>query len=347
MKGPVLLLTLLFVLSCRKDEIPLCSDALPLHSYASYPVGVAVDYLTLTYDSLYEQKANSQFNSYTPENAFKPEFLHPEQNFFYWAEADSLVAYCQANHKRLHGHTLIWHEQLPEWITSFQGDTAAWDQLMKHHIQTIVTHFKGVVNSWDVVNEAFEEDGSLRNSIWHEKIGSDYIERAFVYAHEADPEALLFYNDYNLESNPKKRRKVIELLNRLREKNVPVHGIGLQMHVNVYNARTCEFTQAFEAVTVNHYLLHLSEIDISINPKNKAIGYDTDLLRDQAILLGKLIDDYNRQPAELQYGVTFWGVSDAQSWIRTFYNREDYPLLYNDQYQVKPCYCQLQRHLQP
>lgn len=345
MNKVILFICLMCAFSCKKEEIPTCTDETPLYAEASYPIGVAIDYLALNYDSVYNEKATNQFNSVTPENEFKPAFLHPEENFFNWNDADSLVAFAEETNKRLHGHTLIWHQQLPAWMNNFQGDANAWDQMLKNHVQTIVTHFKGKVKAWDVVNEAFNEDGSLRESIWLENMGNNYIEKAFIYAHEADPDALLFYNDYNLEWNSRKRNGVLKFFDELRGKGVRVDGMGLQMHIDACNGKPLEYANAFDDVVDHEYLLHLSEIDISVNPKNKTVENLDDLLYDQAILLGKIVDDYNSLPAAYQYGMTFWGVSDAHSWIRGFYNREDYPLLYDDNYQVKPCYCQLKRHL--
>lgn len=345
MKHLIFSVVLLFCLSCKKEEIPTCQDETSLYSLADYPIGVAIDFMAFEYDSIYKQKATAQFNSFTPENIFKADYLHPEENYFDWSAADSLVDFCIAYNKRLHGHTLIWHQQIPSWIENFQGDELAWELMMKTHIQTIVTHFKGKVTAWDVVNEAFEEDGTLRNSIWREKIGDDYIQKAFQYAHEADPDALLFYNDYNLESNNKKRKAVLEFFTNMHDSGVQIDGIGMQTHIDVCSARSKEIVEAFGDVVEANYLLHISELDIAINPKGKKINNKQDSFHDQAILLGEIVKGYNNLPPALQYGITFWGVSDTQSWIRTYYNREDYPLLYDDNYQVKPCYCILKKHL--
>src|SRR5690606_8181485 len=122
----------------------------------------------------------------------------------------------------LHGHVLIWHKQLPNWIQTFKGEPLEWEGIMKTHIDSVMRHFKGKVNSWDVVNEAFNEDGTLRNTIWMEKIGDTYIEKAFTFAHKADPEALLFYNEHGLEVNPIKRSAVLKYLNNLKGRGVKI-----------------------------------------------------------------------------------------------------------------------------
>lgn len=332
---------MIVISGCKKEEINKCDDSIGLYTFSGYPIGTAIDINALDSDPVYKSIAIKQFNSITPENIFKAGYIHPEPLSFNWTQADSLASFCGQYSKRLHGHTLIWHEQLPQWILDYKGDAAGWEQLMKTHIQTIVTHFKNKVPAWDVVNEAFNEDGTLRNNIWHQKIGSGYIEKAFEFAREADPDALLFYNDYNLEMNPTKRHSVLSFLNNLRNKGVRVDGIGIQMHVNTSDTEPSEIATAFQEITANNFMVHVSEMDISINPYNKNINPDTKLLTKQAELLESIVLNYNAIPAEYQYGITFWGISDKNSWIRYFYDREDYPLLYDDNYLPKPCYCKL------
>ncbi len=341
MKILKILLLLTFLLGCQKEEIPECNDSIGLFTFSDYPIGTAIDVNELDSDPLYKSIAIKQFNSITPENIFKAEYIHPEQLFFNWSQADSLVSFCEQNNKRLYGHTLIWHKQLPQWIIGFQGNSSDWEQLMKVHIQTIVTHFNNKVAAWEVVNEAFNEDGTLRNNIWKQNIGSGYIEKAFMFAHEADPDALLFYNDYNLEMNPTKRHSVISLLNNIRNRGVRVDGIGVQMHISTSYPEPSQIAGAFQEIAANDFKVHITELDISINPYNQNIEPSEKLLTEQANLLGSIVFNYNKIPDQYQYGITFWGISDKNSWIRNFYNREDYPLLYDDNYLPKPCYCKL------
>jgi endo-1,4-beta-xylanase len=345
MKTIRIFILLTFFLGCKKEDISKCGDSIGLFTFSSYPIGTAIDFNALESDPVYKSIAIKQFNSITPENIFKAEYIHPEQLFFNWTQADSLTSFCEHNNKRLYGHTLIWHKQLPQWILDYQGSSADWVELMKTHIQTIVTHFRNKVTAWEVVNEAFNEDGTLRNNIWKQKIGSDYIEKAFIYAHEADPNALLFYNDYNLEMNPTKRHSVLSLLNNLRNRGVRVDGIGIQMHVNTSYPEPSQIASAFQEIAVNNFKIHLSELDISINPLDQNIEPSEKLLIEQANVLGNIVFNYNEIPNQYQYGITFWGISDKNSWIRNFYNREDYPLLYDDNYLPKPCYCKLMETL--
>ncbi len=340
------ILILFFSWSChQREDKSSCEDSIGVYTFANYPIGTAINFEKLYTDSLYTEIGTKQFNSITAENIFKAEYLHPKETEFNWVQADSLVNFCTENNKRIHGHTLIWDEQLPTWIPEFKGDSADWQELMKNHIQTIVHHFKEKVKGWDVVNEAFNEDGSLKKTGWLIKIGDDYMEKAFNYTHAADTSALLFYNDYKLESNPVKRKSVITYLNKLRNKGVKIDGIGLQMHISTSKPTVSEIASAINEIVQNGYLVHLSELDISINPEGKEIELAKELFVKQAELLGAIVSAYNHVPNKYQYGITFFGICDKYTWIRSYLKRQDYPLLYDDNYLPKPAYCTLKEAL--
>jgi endo-1,4-beta-xylanase len=340
-----ILLIIILITSCEKTDIEKCDDSQSLYSFSDFPIGVAIDMNELFNDNQYYEIAVKQFNSVTPENIFKPSYLHPNENYFNWAEADRLVEFCQTNNKRLHGHTLIWHNQLPDWMKNFQGNQSEWELMFKEHIQTICFHFKGEIKSWDVVNEAFNDNGTLRNTIWKQKIGSSYIEKAFMYAHEADPDALLFYNDYDIALNETKRKAILNLLNNLRQRGVPIHGIGMQMHISIMHPENKQIADAFKEISDNGFKIHLSEIDISVNPLSKEIEPSIELFERQANKLAAITLLYKEIPSRYQYGMTFWGVSDRNSWIREHFNRDDYPLLFDDNYDPKPVYCKFKEML--
>ena len=344
-RSACLLLILAYLVGCKKDEFPACDDATALYAYASFPIGTAIDVTALDQVTAYRDLAIQQFNSVTPENCFKAAYLHPDPLIYNWSQADSLVQFSMAYNKRIHGHTLVWHQQLPKWMQTFEGDQQAWDRMLKDHIQTIVRHFKGKVQAWDVVNEAFDEDGSLKDNFWYQKMGASYIEKSFQYAQDVDSNALLFYNDYNLESNPRKLDAVLEYLNKLRSKGLKINGIGLQMHLSLNDAQPEAMNEAFQLVSKNGYSVHLSELDISVNPEGSNTAPSADLLQEQATLLGRIVFYYRQLPQKQQYGITFWGICDTYSWIRSYYNRMDYPLLYDDNYQPKPAYCALKAFL--
>jgi endo-1,4-beta-xylanase len=335
----------LIEMSCRKPLEGKCNVKDPLYARVTFPIGTAVDNFFLQSDSIYQVISNSQFNSFTPENIFKPAYLHPEEDVYYWEDADFLAQYCRARNKRIHGHTLIWHQQNPQWMSDFSGTSQDWDVMMKKHIISIVTHFGSTVSSWDVVNEAFNEDGSLRDNIWLQHIGPSYIEKAFQYAREANTHVKLFYNDYGLESNPTKLNAVLHFFNNMRQRGVSVDGIGLQMHINIKYSEIYLIEKAIQKVAEQNYLLHLSELDISVNPMGKTYKLLENDLKSQAELLCKVVRAYKNVPTQLQFGITFWGISDRDSWIRTYYNRVDYPLLFDDNFQPKPAYCFLKNNL--
>jgi len=303
-----------------------------------FPMGAAVNVGLLKSNANYRNLVIKEFNSLTAENAMKFASVHPGKDTYNWTDADYLVDFALSNGKRVHGHTLNWYKSLPDWVNNFQGNTADWENLLKTHIQTVVSHFKGKVLSWDVVNEAINEDGTFRNSIWVQKLGVDYIGRAFQYAHEADPSALLFYNDYGHEFGPTKRTAILNLVNDLKNKGIPIHGIGLQMHTRVTQSDS-NLAAAITTAAATGLKVHLSEIDIALNPDNiQTLTYTPDLAAQQAAKYKSIVKTYNGIPKTQQFGITQWNVCDADSWILSNYNRPDWPLPFNSQYQRKVAY---------
>jgi len=234
----VLFVAFLSFTSCSKKTTQGGGTVIPpvvvdtvLFRMMPFPVGASVSVNGMKNNTKYNGVVSKEYNSITAENAMKFGGLHPAENTFFWTDADYLVSYAQANNKRIHGHTLNWYTSLPSWVTNYTGDSTAWENLLKTHIQTVVTHFKGKVASWDVVNEAFNDDGTLRNSIWVQKLGADYIARCFQYANQADPDALLFYNDYGNEYSAAKRTAIYNMIMSLQSTRFPFHSIGMQFHM--------------------------------------------------------------------------------------------------------------------
>lgn len=303
-----------------------------------FPFGAAVNASLLRSNASYKALVVKEFSSITAENAMKFNATHPAENTFTFTDADEIIALAQANGKRIHGHTLNWYKSLPAWVTNFQGDTQAWENLLKTHIQTVVGHFKGKVASWDVVNEAFEDDGTLRNSIWVQKLGTDYIARAFQYANQADPDALLFYNDYGHEYSTAKRTAILNLVNNLKSRGIPIHGIGLQMHTR-YNQTDANITSAITSAAATGLKVHISELDVALNPDNIANLTYTNILADlQAAKYKFIVKTFYGIPKAQQFGITTWNVTDGDSWIPAEYNRPDWPLLFDRTYQRKAAY---------
>ena len=213
---------------------------------------------------------DSQFNSISPENALKWQFIHPEPDKFSFEQADQYVAYGEKHRMFIVGHCLVWHSQVPKWVfQDAEGKPLTRDALldrMHEHIRTVVGRYKGRISGWDVVNEAINDDGTMRDSPWLKIIGPDYIAKAFQFAHEADPRAELYYNDYSLE-NQAKRDGALKLMRTLKTAGVPITGIGLQghLHLDTPDAKTEAATiEAFAALGLK---VNISELDVDVLPR--------------------------------------------------------------------------------
>ena len=320
-----------------------------LQSVAPFKVGCAINPILLVANKDYESVVTNEFNSITSENVLKFGTVHPKKEVYDFSKGDLLVDYAQSHHKRIHGHCLAWHQSVPKWLNEFKGDSAAWENLLKTHIQTVLTHFKGKMTSWDVVNEAFFDNGAYRQdsvnaphryiTLWRNHLGPDYIARAFNYAHEADPELLLFYNDYNQETYPAKLKAIITMVTDFKKRGVPINGLGLQMHISV-NTKEEGISEAIKQYAATGLLVHIAELDIKANPKkDTSIVYSDSLKTLQSKKFAFVIEQYKKLvPQSQQYGITCWNVGDADSWITREEKWKDWPLLFDKNYQKKDCY---------
>lgn len=343
----------LLLISC-KSRTPSSSDkAETLKSVSSFPVGVAVGEDLLINNIPYRDVVLNEYNSITPENAGKFESLHPQENIFDFSKLDTIVAFAVKNKIRVHGTTLIWHDFSDlQWLKDFQGDSSAWESMFRNHIQTIVKHYKGKVKSWDVVNEPFHDNGSLRmeegervnepGSIWARHLGRDYIARAFIYAHEADPDALLFLNDFDLQYSKfqKKIDAIVALAKDFRERGIPVHGLGMQMHIGI-SADNDEISSGIRQLAATGLLVHISEVSILVSnwKRDTSLVLTDELQKKQSEKYQFLAQAYRQSvPPDQRHGITIWGVSDANSWIMSMFNLRDWPLPFDTLYRKKPAY---------
>lgn len=327
------------------------------HYSTYFPIGVAVSprVLKSTDASLITQ----QFNSLTAENAMKMGPIHPRKHEYYWKDADSIAAFAQRNKLKLRGHTLCWHNQTPAWLfVDAQGQPvskAVLLQRLKDHITTVVGRYKGRVYAWDVVNEAISDKPGeyLRPSPWYQIAGEEYIAKAFQWAHEADPQALLFYNDYN-EINAVKRAKIIRLIRSLQQQGVPIHGVGLQGHWAINEPSRGQLDSTLRAFSLLGLPLQITELDVSVYPKEHdarqprpedANSAFTPEREQQQLAQYKMMFDLFRQYSKQLSGVTFWNVTDRHSWLDNFpvAGRKDYPLLFDENGQPKKAYWEVVR----
>jgi len=336
---PILLLSFC---ACKKVDFQTC-DLSPLYLNSPFPIGVAVDNNLLRANPAYRNIVLEQFNSITPENELKFEFIHPEEGTYYWNDADYLADFAQQNNKRMHGHVLVWHNELPGWIYNYTGD---WDTMLRDHITAVVGHYKNYIGAWDVVNEAMNDDGTLRNTIWFDHLGSNYIIKAFNAAHSANPAAKLFYNDYNMELNPVKRDAVIRMCIEMRAEGVQVDGIGMQLHINSSYPSLSDIEAAARKISDAGFLVHFSELDVTMNVNNDKTFFSIKDLQDEASRYYSIFNLYKQLNKDRQYGVTIWGVSDADTWIKRAFNKDDIPLLFDNDYNYKPAYCAVKQSLE-
>lgn len=308
-----------------------------------FTLGVAVSPGALKTDEA--QLIVQQFASMTPENAMKMEPIHPKENEYSWADADSIVAFAKRNNMKLRGHALCWHNQIPDWLFKDAGGKQVTKAVLLHrlkdHITTVVTRYKGTIYAWDVVNEAIadEKDQYFRNSLFYQICGEEFIDKAFEYAHAADPDALLFYNDYN-EIDSIKRSKIIKMITNLKSKGVPIHGVGLQAHWAVNEPSREQLDQALNDFSKLGLKIQITELDISVYPKEhnaretKPEDADTTFTAEREtkqLEVYKMCFELFRKNKQTISAVTFWNISDRDSWLDNFpvKGRKDYPLLFD------------------
>ncbi len=337
---------------CKKQSVNAQTQSNEtLQSVAPFRVGAAISPTLLQNNSSYRNILINELNSITTENALKWQAVHPQQNTFDFNGGDVIVNFAMQNNKRVHGHNLLWYAYNPDWVKNFVGDSAAWENLLKTHIQTVVSHYKGKITSWDVVNEAFHEDGTLRvedtntsdsfddGCIWARHLGRDYMARAFQYAHEADPGALLFYNEYGQEWSVAKINAIVSMVNDFKSRHIPIDGLGIQMHIDI-NTSNDGIINAIQQLANTGLQIHISELDIRVNTDNNSSLTYTDALKtEQSDKYYFVVQQYKSiVPKTQQYGITTWNVGDGDSWIRFFFNKNDWPLLFDDNYAKKATY---------
>lgn len=345
----------LFSMGCKKQPTTL-KDAYD----GRFHIGTAMSSPQITgSDTAATRVIKEHFNSIVAENCMKSGPIQPREGEFDFSLADQFVEFGVQNNMHIIGHTLIWHSQAPRWFfTDSLGNQVLPEVLkerMKNHIYTVVGRYKGKIHGWDVVNEAINDDGSYRNSQFYQILGEDFIKYAFQYAHEADPDAELYYNDYSM-SLPGKRKGVVAMVKKLQEQGIKVSGIGMQTHVGLDYPELEEFEASMNAYGDLGVNVMITEMDVSVLPTPEwgrgadiATNVDyqakynpyTEGLPDSVSqqLEDRYIDFFRLFLKHDEYvsRVTVWGVNDGQSWKNGFpvRGRTDYPLLFDRSYNAK------------
>lgn len=309
-------------------------------TYTDYfPIGAAVRYQSLKNHRALLEK---HFNSITAENEMKFSTLQPGEGTFAFFRADEIVNFAKKNNMLVRGHTLVWHRQYPGWLFQDGAGKAAGElvlQRLETHINTVLSRYKGDVYCWDVVNEAVSDSMSeylRRDSPWYQAVGEEYIAEAFRMAHRADPEAKLFYNDYGA-TRADKMAKICFLLEELLAAGVPVHGMGMQGHWDVFSPPATEIETAIRRYAALGLEVQITELDISLfrwGDKRKFITDPEELtvrLEMQAKKYEEIFRIF-REYRDVITGVTFWGVADDLTWKdqEPVRGRKDLPLLFDD-----------------
>lgn len=325
------------------DDNARISDNTALKTSAKdFFVGVAVN-PTRVQDAKYSSVYTKEFNSITAENAMKMrsilQGIDSKGDLIYnWTEADLLVDYAEANNLNIHGHTLVWHESTPDFLMNFQGTNQEFEQIIEEYITTVVTRYKGKIDSWDVVNEAIADGtGSLRDSKFLQFMGKDYVKKCFQYARNADNNVKLFYNDYNLEFDAEKQRAAFAIVDDLLTNRL-IDGVGYQMHID-YNFPSKQVIKtATDLIVQRKLLVHFSELDVKANPKGDITNFTEERNIAQAKKVYEVVEVYNNIPKEYKYALSVWGLKDDDSWVTPRYGFPDWPLLFDSSFEKKKVY---------
>jgi endo-1,4-beta-xylanase len=324
-----------------------------LKDMVDFPMGVAVaagnENNSILTDARQQAIVFPHYDQFSAENIMKMSYLHPSENTYSFSQADELIEFARTKGISVHAHVLVWHKdyQIPDWIKNFSGDTAAWNAMLKTHVQTIAAHFSGKVASWDVVNEALIDDGDntgvngYRNSLFYQKLGASFIDNAFIHARAADPVADLYYNDYNTEAYSPKTTNLFAMLDGMKIRNVPITGIGFQMHVFLDWPSIGDIEKTFQAIVSRGLKVKITELDVRANNFYSPTSPVYNSFTPEVAVLQKeryrqVVAAYLKVvPAAQRGGITIWGAWDTNSWVVKS-GRTDWPLLFDVNYQAKP-----------
>jgi endo-1,4-beta-xylanase len=323
------------------------NDGSGLKDLADFSVGMAITRARLNVPQHAEILRND-FNNLTAEFEMKMDIMHPTPTTFDFSAGDAIVDFAIANGMNVHGHTLIWHNEfaIPDWVKNFSGTNAEFEAMVENYITTTLRHFRGRVRSWDIVNEAISDSrgNPLRNtegdglgSIFRQKMGPDYVRKCFQYARNADPDVLLFYNDYNLALSTGKRAAMFRLVDELGDL---IDGVGAQMHISFNSPSRSRIQDLANGVVSRNLLLHFAELDIRVNTEGNAslTGLSTSRANAQKAKYQEVVEIYDAIPEANKFALTVWGLRDNETWLTDFWRVPEFPLLFDANYNTKASY---------
>ena len=311
----------------------------PLKSIARFPVGCTVMTGELN-DPAFADLLTTHFSQITPEWEMKMEYILKDDGTFRFDAPDAIAAFARGHGMRLYATTMIWYAQKPAAFVRLDGTGQKFADAYRNYILAVAGRYRGQAAGWDVVNEPITDDGlAVRECLWSANLGGDdYMVRAFEHAAEADPDAVRFINDYNLDSSPAKRTTFMRLVERLLKRGAPLTGIGTQTHIAA-DLPPGEVTKAIKDLAGFGLPIHVSELDVSLNRAQAMFGGRADLERKQVALYAEAAEAFMGLPARQQFAFTIWGLRDKGSWLRGEKENPsppwDTPLLFDDSGQPK------------
>lgn len=335
----ILFITIMLT-SCKKEK-PLVPDVpAVLKEKANFGIGAAVKVNQLQGID-FSNTLKNNFSQITGEYEMKMNQIWTSLAVYNWSNADYLVTYAIRNDLRVHGHALLWYQSFPTWFRNAGYDSLNFENNVKNYIHTIVSRYAGKILSWDVANEIFADNGSLRNDGIIYTTFKDplaFYGRCFQYARNADPVVKLFYNDYDMVLNSAKRAAVKSMIARFKRKGYPIDGLGEQCHTTVWTDKALRRT-GFNDLATTGLLIHISELDVRVN-QNKSDSYvftDSEQQK-QSDTYKEIVSLFETLPQTQKYAITTWGLSDNSTWLTSWWHPKEYPLLFDNIYNKKKAY---------
>jgi endo-1,4-beta-xylanase len=349
-KTTVLIVASMLLICCKyKTDLSASDSSLKGSFENDFHIGTALNNDQINEkDKEVNNLIETQFNTITPENIMKCEIIHPQWNTYNFEMSDKYVAYGKKNNMFIVGHALVWHEQLAPFVKKIKSKDSL-QLFLTNHITTVAGRYKGKIDGWDVVNEALNEDGTLRKSLFLEKLGDNYIVDAFKLAEKSTPDTELYYNDYNIEQ-PKKRAGALALLAKIKKSGARIDGVGIQGHWSLVDPPVSEIEESIIAYSKLGLKVMITELDVSVlpNPSNIQVAdvsknfeedptmnpYTKGLPENIQVKLAQRYSDLFKvfiKHKDKISRITFWGVNDNQSWLNNWpiKNRTNYPLFFD------------------